>query len=401
MFDATDSPQGRRRKPGSQSALRRRNQELIVEALLGGPATQAELARTTGLSTATVSNIVRTLVDDGRAHTCPTTSSGRRALSVSLANTGAAAAGIDFGRRHLRVLIATVGYEVLAEEVTPLKPGYTAAEGIESAANLLDAVLGRAGVTRADLLGVGVGIPGPMDRRSGTAIGGTIHPEWVGVAIRDQMERRLCLPVTVDNDCNLGALAEITWGPHRGVQNLTFVKLGTGIGSGLILDGRLYYGQIGVTGEIGHTSLDESGAICRCGNRGCLETVASTSVILDLLGSRHPAPATTEQVVADALDGDSATLRVLDDVGVAVGRALGSTANLINPEVIVVGGPLSGLGEILIDPIRRGMLRYAIPVVGAATTVVMTDLAERAEALGAATLIIQGAGDRASAQPQT
>lgn len=379
-------------KPGSQTALRQLNQRRIVEVLRSnGSATQAELSRRTGLSTATVSNIIKTMTGTGLVSTARTTSSGRRALAVTLNDNNGVAAGVDFGRRHLRVLVATLGYEVLAEEVTALPRGYQAADGIAAADRLLDKVLDSASISKADVLGVGVGIPGPLDRRAGVAIGGTIHPEWVGVQVRKEMEAVLQLPVLVDNDCNLGALAEITWGRYTGVPNLVFVKIGTGIGSGLILDGRLFYGKTGVTGEIGHTTLDDTGVICRCGNRGCLETQASTTVILDLLSGHSPAPLTTGDVVRNALAGDTATLRVIDDVGMAVGRALGTVANLINPDVIVVGGPLSGLGDILISPIQRGVSRYAIPVAGAATTLTMTDLEERAEALGAATLVIQAA----------
>lgn len=385
------------RRPGSQTALRELNQQRIVAALLSnGSATQAELARHTGLSTATVSNIVKTMAGTGLVTTAPTTSSGRRALAVTLNDTNGVAVGIDFGRRHLRVLVATLGYAVLAEQVLPLPQGYSAAHGIGAAAQLLQEVLASTGLSTTDVLGVGVGIPGPLDRRTGVAIGGTIHPEWVGVQTREEMEAALGLPVLVDNDCNLGALAEVTWGRYSAVPNLVFVKIGTGIGSGIILNGQLFYGGIGVTGEIGHTTLDDQGAICRCGNRGCLETLASTTVILNLLGGHRSTPLTTEDVVANALSGDTATLRVIDDVGVAIGRALGTVANLINPEVIVVGGPLSGLGNILIAPIQRSLSRYAIPVVGASTTLVMTDLAERAEALGAATLVIQAVAPRPS-----
>lgn len=379
-------------RPGSQSALRQLNQQRIVHALLSnGSSTQAELARQTGLSTATVSNIVKTMAASSMVTTSRTTSSGRRALAVTLNDSQGVAVGIDFGRRHLRVLVANLGYDVLAEELTELPPGYEAADGIDAAARLLDKVLAAADVNRSDVLGVGVGIPGPLDRRAGVAIGGTIHPEWVGVQIRQEMEAALQLPVFVDNDCNLGALAETTWGRHAAVANLVFVKIGTGIGSGLVLDGQLYYGQTGVTGELGHTTLDDQGVICRCGNRGCLETLASTDVILRLLNGHGSSTLTITDVVANALEGDTATLRVIDDVGMAIGRALGTVANLINPEVIVIGGPLAGLGDILVAPIQRGLRRYSIPVVGSSTTLAITDLAERAEALGAATLVIQAA----------
>ncbi|WP_344299778.1 ROK family transcriptional regulator [Sinomonas flava] len=377
--------------PGSQSALRKLNEQRIVETLMAGPATQAELSRQTGLSTATVSNIVKVLHDAGVVATEPTTSSGRRALSVRLNSNSAVAVGIDFGRRHLRVVLANLAYEVLAEENITLPLGHEADVSISAAVDLLDSLLEDAGVRRADIVGVGAGIPGPIDHRTGTVAQGAILPEWVGFHLLAHLEERLGLPVFVDNDANLGALSEVTWGPHSGVENLVFVKIGSGIGAGLILNGLLFYGQVGVTGEIGHATIVEHGAVCRCGNRGCLETVASTTTMSELLSRGQPEPLTPDEIVRRALAGHPAVLRVIDDAGLAVGRALGNVANLINPEVIVIGGPLADLGEILLEPIRRGLLRHAVPLIGETTSVTMSALGARAEVLGAAALVFQNA----------
>ncbi|MEC5169425.1 ROK family transcriptional regulator [Glaciihabitans sp. GrIS 2.15] len=380
------------RNPGSQSALRELNQQRIIDALLGsGPLTQAELARQTGLSTATVSNIVKTMTAIGSLETEPTTSSGRRALLVRLSNNGAVAVGIDFGRRHLRIVLASLGFTVVAERFVELPLGHRAEESIDRASQLLAALLEEHDVKPSAVLGVGVGIPGPIDQRTGTVVQGAILPEWVGIHLLE-LEKRLHFPVVFDNDANLGALAEVTWGPHNTVDNLVFVKIGSGIGAGLILGGHPFSGSLGITGEIGHETITDNGVACHCGNRGCLETVASTSVMMALLGTR--APVSTADIVRNALSGDSATLRVLDDAGAAIGRGLASIANLINPEVIVIGGPLAGLDQILLDPIRRGLLRHAVPSVGEATGLVMSSLGDRAEALGAASLVLQSPGLR-------
>jgi len=390
MTSAPRSPLGGARNPGSQSALRELNQRRIVDVLGSGPSTQAELARATGLSTATISNLVKLMAAAGVVETEPTTSSGRRALSVRLSNTGAVAVGIDFGRRHLRVVISTLGYQVVAEEFLELPVGHGANESIDRAAELLSHLLDASGISAGSVLGAGVGIPGPIDRQKGTVVQGSILPEWVGIHLPD-LQDRLGIPVLFDNDANLGALAEVTWGPHNSVDNLAFVKIGTGIGCGLILNGRTHYGNRGVAGEIGHDTAVENGVVCHCGNRGCLETVASTSVMIGLLGRGRPAPLTTSDIVRQALEGDPATLRVVDDAGVAIGRSLATVANLVNPEVIVVGGPLSALGAIFLEPIRRGLMRHAVPSVGDSTRLAMSALGERAEALGAAALVLQGA----------
>lgn len=380
----------RARNPGSQSALRSRNQERLTKQLLkGGPATQADLARSTGLSTATVSNIVKSMAAADLVTLTPVTSSGRRAMSVRYNGDSAIAAGIDFGRSHVRVVLANTGYHVLAEEEAPLPRGHQAAEGIQTASRLLDKLMKQAGISRSQLIGAGAGIPGPIDSRNGKVIRGAILPEWVGINLHDELQAALKIPVFVDNDANLGALAQLTWGDQGNVSNLMFVKIGTGIGAGLILQGALFHGSFGVTGEIGHVTIEEHGLICRCGNRGCLETVASTATMVELLSRGRDRPISTADILSQALSGDPATLRVLDDAGMAIGRALANVANLISPDVIVIGGPLTELGELLLAPIRRGLLRHAVPVIGDSIGLKMSHLTSRAEALGAAALVFQ------------
>ena len=379
------------RNPGSQGALRHLNQERLVEFLLAnGPSTQAELARGTGLSTATVSNIVRDMATKGVVATSPVTSSGRRALLVQLTDTGDIAVGVDFGRRHVRIVLTTLGYDVIAEEQVALEPGYDVVGAVREASALLDRMLADGGHDRESVLAVGVGIPGPIDRRTGTVLQGAILPEWVGIT-RRELEDVFGFPVVVDNDANLGALAEVTWGANRGERNLIFVKIGTGIGAGLILNGQPYYGFLGITGELGHTPVAEHGVICRCGNRGCLETVASTSVMLESLGRGTGGGLSTADILRRGLAQDPAVLRVVSDAGTAIGQAIGNIANVINPELVLIGGPLVGLGDALLDPIRRGIQHNALPIIAGTTTVRVSSLGDRAESLGAAAIVIKGA----------
>ncbi|WP_130176737.1 ROK family transcriptional regulator [Cryobacterium sp. SO1] len=385
-------PVRQRSNPGSQSALRLSNQQRILSTVSGGPTTQAEIARATGLSAATVSNIVKVLVDLGLVATSPTLSSGRRARLVSLSSTdGAVSVGMDFGRRHVRIIVATLDYRVIAEKEVEIPVGYTAAEALDIAANLLTSTLNHARVQRASVLGVGVGVPGPIDRRTGTVLDGAILPEWVGVTV-GMLEEILEVPVYLENDANLGVLAEVTWGSHAGTPTVVFVKVGTGIGAGLILNGVPYAGNIGLSGEIGHTPIYEHGLLCRCGNRGCLETVASTTIMIELLSRTLARPVRTRDIVRLALEGDERAIRVVEEAGLAVGRSIAAITNLINPHTIIVGGPLTGLGEMLLGPIRSALQRYAVPMIMETTDLVMSSLGERAEALGGAALVLQQAG---------
>jgi DNA-binding MarR family transcriptional regulator len=180
-------------QPGSQSALRLSNQQRIIRTLLDqGPLTQAELSRQTGLSTATVSNIVRALLVRGLVTTSPVTSSGRRAIAVSVAGTGALAVGIDFGRRHTRIVVASLAYELIAEEAIETDLDQDARARLDAAATLLAHTLATAKRPRASVLGVGVGIPGSIDLRTGTAAESSILPEWDGISEGVIAERLKC-----------------------------------------------------------------------------------------------------------------------------------------------------------------------------------------------------------------
>lgn len=374
------------RRPGSQPALRAQNRARIIAQLESGPLTQVELARRTGLSPATISNLVRILADEGTVSLDAAVSSGRRATSVRLAGD-TLVAGIDFGRRHARVVLAAPGLHLRGERMVELPRGYPAMEGVQIASDAIDELLVEVGIGRASVAVAGIGIPGPIDSRIGTVVNGSILPEWVGLSATD-IRSVLGMPVVLDNDANLGALAEIRWGGHTGVRDLIFVKIGSGIGAGLILDGRLYRGSIGVTGELGHTNASERGAVCSCGNRGCLETVASTSVMLDLLYRGRAADHGVGDIVRRAREGDPATRRVVEDATTAIGAVLGDLANILNPQMIVIGGPLAALGELLVDPIRRSMLRHTMPSIGDAAVVDTSTLGDRAEVLGAAALAL-------------
>jgi predicted NBD/HSP70 family sugar kinase len=379
----------RSRNPGSQTALRASNQQRIIRSLVtSGSLTQAELSRRTGLSTATVSNIVKAMSERGMVTTEPTTSSGRRALSVSLIGGKAVSVGVDFGRTHVRVIVSTIGFETIAEDAAELPLGQEAGVALSAGAALLHGLLESNGIERSSVLGVGVGIPGPIDRRAGTVVDGYILPAWVGIT-REEIADRLGFPVFIDNDANLGALAELTWGPFGTVSNLVFVKIGSGIGAGLVLDGELFTGHIGVTGEIGHTPIHDHGLVCSCGNRGCLETVASTTIMIELLRRTLGPAITTADIIRHARANEASTVRVVHDAGFAVGRAIANIANLINPEVVVIGGPLAALGDLLLDPIRQGFDRYAVPSIAESTRILMSALGDRAEALGAAALALQ------------
>ncbi|MET9348036.1 ROK family transcriptional regulator [Streptomyces termitum] len=380
--------------PGSQTSLHRANLERVVRAVrMAGSLTQAEIARTTGLSAATVSNIVRELKDGGTVEVTPTSAGGRRARSVSLSGDAGIVIGVDFGHTHLRVAVGNLAHQVLAEEAEPLDVDASAAEGFDRAERLVNRLIEATGIGRDKVIGVGLGVPGPIDVSSGTLGSTSILPGWSGINPAEELSARLGVPVHVDNDANLGALGELVWGSGRGVRDLAYIKVASGVGAGLVIDGRVYRGPGGTAGEIGHITLDESGPVCRCGNRGCLETFTAARYVLPLLRPSHGPDLTMERVVQLAREGDPGCRRVIADVGRHIGSGVANLCNLLNPSRVVLGGDLAEAGELVLAPIRDSVGRYAIPSAARQLSLVQGALGGRAEVLGALALVLSEMGD--------
>ncbi|OEJ34241.1 ROK family transcriptional regulator [Streptomyces subrutilus] len=380
--------------PGSQSSLHRANLERVVRAVrLAGSLTQAEIARATGLSAATVSNIVRELKEGGTVEVTDTSAGGRRARSVSLSGDAGIVIGVDFGHTHLRVAVGNLAHQVLAEEAEPLDVDASWVEGFDRAEALVGRLIAGIGVSLDKAIGVGLGVPGPIDVESGTLGSTAILPGWAGINPREELSRRLGVPVYVDNDANLGALGELVWGSGRGVKDLAYIKVASGVGAGLVINGQIYRGPGGTAGEIGHITLDESGPVCRCGNRGCLETFAAARYVLPLLQGSHGPELTMERVVELARDGDPGCRRVITDVGRHIGSGVASLCNLLNPSRVVLGGSLAEAGELVLAPIRESVGRYAIPSAARQLSVLTGSLGGRAEVLGALALVLSEMGD--------
>jgi predicted NBD/HSP70 family sugar kinase/biotin operon repressor len=380
--------------PPGPDARRERNRERLTAALReAGAASRAELARRTGLSRTTVASLVDELEragvlvqrSDGAGASAR---GGRPPRLLSFSRSAGMAVGIDFGKRHLRVAASDLSHAILAEAERPARAEEPAEVGLDAAVALVEEVIAGAGVGPADVVGVGMGLPGPIDRRSGRVGSSSILPGWIGVRAAEELGSRLGLPVTVDNDANLGALAELHWGAAAGRLNVAYLKVSTGIGAGLIVDGRLFHGTGGMAGEIGHAIVDDQGPVCRCGKRGCLETLAGASALVELLEPRLGRTISTAELLALAAAGDSGARRVIADAGMHIGGALATLCDLFNPELIVVGGELSAAGDVLLDPMRERVHRNAIPATARDVEIVAGVLGARAELLGALALVL-------------
>ena len=361
--------------PGSQASLREANRLRVLDALREhGAMTQVEIAGSTGLSPATVSNMVKELDGAGAVELAPSIRNGRRAVLVSLATGNTLLAGIAFGDRDVRVAIATGPRDIVGRHRMPLPASHNADEGMERASRLLYDLVEKSGKTMADVKAV--------DSVTGQVGSESILPGWRGVDVGDEMRGRLGAPVIIDNTANLGALGELRCGALQGVSDGAFIKLSYGVGAGLVLGGEVFRGSAGTAGEIGHLTIDENGPICRCGNRGCLETFIGSPALTDALTGSH-GRLTLRDIIANALEGDMGCRRVLEDAGRHLGVAVAGLVNLLNPEVVVVGGQLAQVGDIILDPMRRALERSAIPSATASLVVRRSELLTGADVIGA------------------
>ncbi len=387
------------RQGGSLTDLRKANRREAVNVLrIPGGLTQAEIARATGLSPASVSNIVRELAEDGAASVTLVRHNGRRAYKVTLNPDAGLVAGVDFGNRHMRVAIADLAHNVLAEDYHTLSYGHRAVEGIPRCAATVRQLVERAGRRHADLIGVSVGLPGPIVASTGRLSSPTILPGWADIDLAAAFRDTLDVPVAVDNDAKLGALAEGLWGSGRGLSDFAYIKVSTGIGAGLVLNGHLYRGAGGTAGEIGHTTIEENGPVCRCGNRGCLEVLAGAPALLELLRRSHGDDLTIEDVLRGSEAGDIGCRRGITDAGRHIGVAVANLCNLLSLQRIIIGGELALAGELLLSAITDSMARRAISISAQRTEVTTSPLAARAGVLGAVARALQES-DRYAAIP--
>jgi predicted NBD/HSP70 family sugar kinase len=253
---------------------------------------------------------------------------------------------------------------------------------MERAAQLLIDLVSSVGGRMADIDAIGLGLPAPVDTVTGQVGSEDVLPGWRGVNVAEAMAHRLKVPVSLDNTANLGALGELRNGALHGVRHGCYITVSYGVGAGIVIDGEIFRGSAGTAGEIGHLAIDANGPICRCGNRGCLDTFVGARAILNHLAASH-GPLRLGDVMTRALEGDSGCRRVLVDAGHHLGIAVAGLVNLLNPERIVLGGPMAEVGDMVLAPMREAIDRCAIPSAAASVDLRLGELGENADVMGA------------------
>ncbi|GAA4622691.1 ROK family transcriptional regulator [Actinoallomurus vinaceus] len=353
----------------------------------------------TELSRTTVAALVAQLIDDGTLRELPAveaartgTGPGRPPARLALTESAGLVVGMAFGHSDLRVAVATLSGDLIAERYVRLAVDNSVGVALDTAADEFATILRETGHMTHDVRNVVVGLPAPLDRHTGRVVVNNILPGWVDLDPAGDLQQRIHRPVFPDNAVNLAALGEMTYGAGTGIRDLVFVKVSTGVGAGLIFDGNLYRGASGYAGELGHIQVEANGLLCRCGSRGCLETLVSTPRIIATLQPMHTDPLTTTDVIRLLQTEDSGAARIVGDAGRTIGRSLADMCNVLNPEMVIIGGELSQPNGALANGIREAIARYAQPSVARAVTVTTATLENRAELLGAIALAIQHTG---------
>lgn len=335
---------------------------------------RTELADQMGLTRAAVSLIVESLLEsrvvlEAESRSAP---SGRPPIVLEINPERGLVGAIDMGATHLSIAVADFAARIHQESEFPFDIQDGPEVCLATADQNLRKMLEGQGLSLSDVSAVGVGVPGPVVTEAGTVVAPPIMPGWDHYPIRAKLEEMWGCPVTLNNDAELGALGEWAYGAGRGEKNIAYIKVGSGVGAGLILNQQIYGGTTGAAGEIGHLTIDENGPLCSCGNHGCLEAfagghaIARQGQLLAKSGKRTlltdlPIEKITALDVAEAARrGDLYAQEILSRAGSHIGIAIAGLINLFNPGVVIIGGGVSQVGDILTVPIRQAVRERAM-----------------------------------------
>ncbi|XAS68564.1 ROK family transcriptional regulator [Micrococcaceae bacterium Sec5.7] len=364
----------------------------LFQLLRDGKArTRAELALTTGLARSTVAARIDALILSGLVGPAgEANSSGGRPPSRFAFNPAARAVlAVDVGATHVIIAVTDLRGTILAERrlAQEVSEGPEAVLGrvVEEGASLL----AEAGRAKTDLAGIGIGLPGPVEHATGKPVKPPIMPGWDGFDVVRYVQRSLPVPVLVDNDVNIMALGERTayWPEH---QNFLFIKVATGIGAGIISNGELQRGADGTAGDLGHVRVPRGdNVLCRCGNYGCLEALASGPAVAHSLAVQGLEAEKGSDVLRLVADGNLPAIQALRQAGRDVGDVLATVVNLLNPSMIVIGGSLGQAGEHLMAGVREVVYRRSLPLATTHLRIGLSMAGDQAAILGASQMVTQ------------
>jgi|YNPBryantNP2012_1023418.scaffolds.fasta_scaffold00377_1 Transcriptional regulator/sugar kinase len=389
-----------------QVLVRKLNTSLIMDCLrTRGPLSRAGLSAATGLNRSTVSSIVNDLLAKNLVREMGLqfpAQTGRPGMLLELNPDGGCAVGMEIGVDFISVVLTNFVAQVLWRRRVPSDPGETQDVIIGRAENIVQEALDIGKQRGLQPLGIGLGVPGLVDIQNGTLVfAPNLH--WREVPLRQMWTRHFALPVFVENEANAAALGEYYFGIARGVRNLIYLSAGVGLGSGIIINGKLFRGSNGYAGEVGHMTMDPNGELCGCGKRGCWETMVGPRAIVRRVrralenGSQSLIPSLVEgdlsridvsAVVQAAQAGDQVARTALEEVGVCLGIGISNLVNAFNPQMVILGGALSLACSFLLPAIEETVQMHALPQPREALTIATSAHGADACVMGAVALVL-------------
>lgn len=369
---------------GDQALIKRMNTAIVLESVLrDAPLSRADISALTGLNKATVSSLVQDLIDTGLVREIGTgqSSGGRKPVLLEFVAESGYAIGIDLGVNYIRGVLTDLRGAVVLERTIQL--AQTAPEQIFGILRpFVQAIVDDAPQSAFGVVGIGVGVPGLVDRSGAVLYAPNL--DWREVPLQDALSRAFGIPVLIDNEANVGAIGERKFGSGRGLSSMIYVSVGIGIGTGLILQKELYKGAAGFSGEMGHLSIEAHGPECRCGNRGCWELYASEQALLDRAAEAGIGEGTLDSLLALAECGDEAARTLFAGIGESLGVGIANIVNVFNPEAIVIGNTMSRARAWLEEAMIRTTEARALNFHLRGIRLLFSELGDRSAVMGAA-----------------
>jgi N-acetylglucosamine repressor len=363
------------------------NQQLVLRALHDqSPLSRADLARLTGLTRTSVGDLVGTLVDNGlieevgRGHS----SGGKSPILLRVAPDGRHVVGLDLGEAQFSGAVVNLRGEILRSIHLPLE-GRNGDAAVELVFQLVDAL--RAD-DRSPLLGIGIGAPGIIDTSTGT-VRWSVNLDWADLRLGPLLEQRCRVPVVVANDSHAAALAELTFFRRPRPNNLIVIKVGRGVGAGIILNGQLFQGDGHGAGEFGHVSMGSADAPCRCGREGCLETMTSMRALVDAAGAVEPSITDASGLVAAFLAGVTGIRRIVLDAARELGVAVAWLIGVLNVRHVLLVGPVAEFGDDWLGEVRRSARSSVLALLARDTQIEFGHVHDDVVVLGASALLME------------
>lgn len=392
------------KRTGNNQFLKQLNQTIILDLIRVNKAiSKAQLAEITGLSPTAIGMITSSLQEQGYIHETGIGESkgGRKPVLLELKPRSYYSVGVDFDVDYMNILLVDITGEIISEKASRVSHWESVEKVMEKMESMIGEILSEFSIETEKLLGIGISVPGMVEWEQCEVV---MAPNlgWEKVAVKDYMKRFQEVPIYLENEAMASAICENWVGSCQGINNFVCINIKSGIGAGIFTHGRLYRGASGSAGEVGHIVVDENGPKCGCGNYGCLETMASTSYIVEkarklvrqgsvssLNDVEDADGITIEDVIRAAKSGDGTAINILNESARYLGIAISNIANTLNPSKVVLGKEFVKYADLVMEQIVSVVACKALKSPAAHMDIAASTIGERASTLGAALIPVK------------